>query len=66
MIKNFKGDYRILRVVFSTENPIATLHAIRSGQYSIITFLDMLEMLDVRDTLREEEIYQGKLKQKGK
>lgn len=63
MVKEFSGDYRILRVVFSSSDPIATLNAIRNGTYSIITFLDMLEMLDVKETLREEEIFIEKQKQ---
>lgn len=63
MIKEFSGDYRILRVVFASSDPIATLNAIRNGTYSIITFLDMLEMLDVKETLREEEIFIEKQKQ---
>lgn len=55
MLKEFNGDYRVMRVVMSSSDPIETLHKIRTGQYSIITFLDMLEMLDVQATIREDE-----------
>ena len=44
-----------MRVVMATDNPIETLHKIRTGQYSVRTFLDMLEMLDVKTTLDEQE-----------
>ena len=37
----------------STASPIDTLHKIRTHQYSIRTFLDMLEMLDVKTTVEE-------------
>lgn len=60
MIKEFKGDWRILRVVSSSSDPIETLHRIRTGQYSIITFLDMLEYLDVKETLSEDERHLAK------
>lgn len=66
MLKEFGGDYRVLRVVFASNDPIATLHAIRTEKYSIITLLDCLEMLDVRDTMREEEIFQEKQRQLNK
>jgi len=54
MLKEFSGDFRVYRVVMSSSNPPETLHAIQSGKYNIRTFLDMLEMLDVQDTIREE------------
>lgn len=63
MLKEFKGDYRILRVVFSSDNPIEVLHKIRTNQYSIITLLDMLELLDVRETIKEDEIAKQKANQ---
>lgn len=56
MIKEFKGDYRIMRVVMASDNPINTLQKIRTNQYSIITLLDVLEMLDVKDTLEEQSM----------
>lgn len=55
MLKEFKGDYRIMRVVAASDNPIETLHKIRTGQYSVITLLDTLEYLDVQATIREDE-----------
>lgn len=63
MIKEFSGDYRIMRVVMASSNPIDTLHKIRTGQYSIITFLDMLEMLDVQATIQEDEAIKTKAQQ---
>lgn len=39
----------------ASSSPIDTLHNFRSGKYSIITLLDMLEMLDVQATIREDE-----------
>lgn len=54
--KEFSGDYRIMRVVMSSSNPVDTLHKLRTGQYSVRTFLDMLEMLDARLTIDESEI----------
>lgn len=62
-MKEFKGDYRIMRVVFSSDNPMEVLHKFRTGQYSVITLFDMLELLDVRETIREDEIIRQKAKQ---
>ena len=56
MLKEWKGDFRIMRVVMASSNPIDTLHRIRTGQYSIITLLDMLEMMDVQQTIMEDEM----------
>lgn len=55
MIQNFQGDWNIMRVCLASNNPIETLHKIRTEVYSIGTVLDMLEMLDVRDTMQEDE-----------
>lgn len=44
-----------MRVVMASSSPIDTLHNFRTGKYSIITFLDMVEMLDVQATFREDE-----------
>lgn len=60
--EDFSGDYRVLRVVLADSNPVEALHRIRTGQYSVRTFLDVLEMLDVRATLEEEEIKKAKRK----
>ena len=45
-----------MRVVMASSDPIDTLHKIRTGQYSIITLLDMLEMMDVQQTIMEDEM----------
>ena len=61
MTRLFKGDYRIVRVVLASNNPIETMAAINSGRYSIITLLDTLEMLDIQDTFKEESRFQDNL-----
>ena len=58
--ETFSGDYRVMRVCMSTASPIDTLHKIRTHQYSIRTFLDMLEMLDVKATVEENEMIRHK------
>lgn len=63
MLNEFKGDFRVMRVVFSSSDPMDTLHKIRTNQYSIITFLDMLEYLDVKDTIAENERFVAKQSQ---
>ena len=62
--EEFSGDYRIMRVVMSSSDPISTLHRIRTGQYSVRTFLDMLEMLDVKTTIDEQEMIRIKTQNK--
>lgn len=54
MLKEFSGDFRLLRIVMASSDPIETWHNIKMGRYSIRTVLDMLEMLDVQETIREE------------
>lgn len=46
-----------MKVVLSSSNPIDTLHKINNNEYSIITFLDMLEILDAQTTIKENESY---------
>lgn len=60
MIQEFGGDYRIYRVCMESSDPIETYHKIKMGHYSIATFLDVLELLDVRDTIREDKIEMDK------
>lgn len=57
MLKSFRGDYRVMKVVMASSNPIDTLHKINNDEYSIITFLDMLELLDVQTTIKENEAH---------
>lgn len=47
-----------------SSNPIDTLHSFRTGKYSIITLLDMLEMIDVQTTIREDEEKRMEVKRK--
>lgn len=57
MVQQFCGDLRILRVCMASSDPIETLHNIRTGRYSIITFLDTLELLDVQATMQENSVH---------
>jgi len=43
-----------MKICMASSDPIETLHKIRTDQYSIRTVLDILEMLDVRETIRED------------
>ena len=50
----------------ASSDPISTLHKIRTNQYSVITLLDMLEMMDVQQTILEDESkHREKIAQKG-
>lgn len=40
----------------SSATPIETLHKLKNNEYSISTFLDMLEMLDMKATIEEHEL----------
>ena len=51
-----------MRVVFSSSDPMETLQKFNSGYYSVIALLDMLEMLDVKETIREDQERQQKIK----
>lgn len=64
MEKEFKGDYRIFRVVMASDNPIETLHKINTNQYSLRTFLDVLEMLDVKATIEENQMKEAEANKK--
>ena len=46
----------------ASSDPLETYHKIKNGHYSIATFLDVLELLDVRDTLREDQVETEKQK----
>lgn len=50
--------------MIASNNPIETMAAINSGRYSIITLLDTLEMLDIKDTLEEQARFQEEYKRK--
>lgn len=55
MQESLSVDYRIMRVVLASDNPIDTVHKIRTGVYSIRTLLDTLEVLDAKATIEEYE-----------
>lgn len=52
-----------MRVVLASSDPLDTLHKLRMGKYSIRTFLDMLEMLDMKSTIEEQEMVRIKAQQ---
>lgn len=52
---NLSIDYRIMRVVLASSNPLETVQEINSDRYSIIALLDTLEILDAKITLEEYE-----------
>lgn len=64
MLKEFDGDYRVMRVVMSSKTPLETLHKIRTNQISLKTFLDMLEFLDVKETIEEQKMKELEAKEK--
>lgn len=49
--ENFSGDYDVLRVIFSTSNPIETLYNLKH-KYSIRLYQEYLEYLDVHEELK--------------
>lgn len=63
MQESLSLDYRIMRVVLSSSNPVETMHKINTGGYSIITLLDTLEVLDAKSTIEDYELSR---KQQGK
>ncbi len=48
---NFSGDYDVMRVIFSTDNPIETLYNLHN-KYSTPLFNEYLEYLDVHEELK--------------
>lgn len=60
----FNGDYRVVRVVLESKNPIETLHNLRNDKYSIFTFFEMLEILDIKQTMVEDGEYVNKNRDK--
>lgn len=61
--EKFKGDYRIMKVCMASNNPLETLQGIRNGSYSVRTLLDILEMLDAKATIEENEMLKMKQEQ---
>lgn len=53
MVEQFSNDFRVLRVCLASAEPMKTLRELQNGEYSIITFLDMIEMLDAQTTMQE-------------
>jgi hypothetical protein len=53
MMKEFSGDFRVMRVIFASSDPIATLHHLHHT-YSYKTFVDMYEYLEAKETLEED------------
>lgn len=53
LAKEFSGDYRVMRVIFSTSDPLRTLLDLRTT-ISYKQFIDYVEMLDAKATLEED------------
>lgn len=53
MVKEFKGNPLIYRAVMASSDPLETLHNINTGRYSYKTLEELVEYLDVRDTINE-------------
>lgn len=53
LAKEFSGDYRVMRVIFSTSDPLKTLVDLQTT-ISYKRFLDYLEMLDAKATIEED------------
>lgn len=49
---DFSGNPDVLRVIFSTQNPIHTLHLLKT-EIPLETFYDYLEYLDAKKTMEE-------------
>lgn len=50
----------------SSKDPVTTLQRIRSNKISLITFLDILEMLDVKDTIEEQRMKEAREEERRK
>lgn len=57
MLKEFQGDYRIIRIISTSSDPMETIHKFNTGYYSIRTLLDMFEVMDIQDTIKEDDEY---------
>lgn len=53
LAKEFSGDYRVMRVIFSTSDPLKTMVDLRTT-ISYKQFIDYVEMLDAKATLEED------------
>jgi hypothetical protein len=53
LAKEFSGDYRVMRVIFSTSDPLKTLVDLQTT-ISYKRFIEYVEMLDAKVTLEED------------
>lgn len=53
LAKEFSGDYRVMRVIFSTSDPLKTLVDLQTT-ISYRRFIEYVEMLDAKATLEED------------
>jgi hypothetical protein len=53
LAKEFSGDYRVMRVIFSTSDPLKTLVDLHTT-ISYKRFIEYVEMLDAKATLEED------------
>lgn len=63
LTENFSGNYNIMRVIFSTSDPLKTLQDLKT-KVSYKTFVEYLEYLDAKVTMEEEAIRIAKAKAK--
>lgn len=61
--ENFSGDWRVYRIIFSTENPIETLYNLRY-KYPLRVATEYIEYLEVRDAFKEIAEAEAKAEQK--
>lgn len=63
----FSGDLSVLRVIFSTKNPIHTLHLLNT-EIPLATMMDYIEYLDVYESIKEqqEKEYRDKMEKENK
>lgn len=60
MTKEFKGHPMIYRAVMASNDPLETLHNINTGRYSYKTLEELMEFLDVKDTIIENAAEESK------
>ena len=53
-VLNFSGDSNVLRVIFSTKNPIHTLHLLKT-EIPYETMLEYVEYLDVYESIKDQQ-----------
>lgn len=52
MEKEFTGDFDVLRVIFSTDNPLLTYHLLKT-EIPLSTMEEYMEYLDAKEALEQ-------------